>query len=374
MTSYTKLGVLTEYIYDGDGHRVKKIDHSATPAVTTVFVYNAGGQLIAEYTTASPPGGGTSYLTSDHLGSTRVVTNSDGTVVKGRYDYLPFGEELPTNQRPSGIGYGGADATRQKFTQKERDSESGLDYFLARYYSSAQGRFTSPDSLTGSIATPQSLNLYSYVESSPLRLVDPSGNFSISALDSETDLLKTLQNWRFSLEPLPPSKRRALAQQASDGTVQVGNIASVTVKAEDCWCIPQKLKNYAKYELWESDAWVDKIVNGMREWLKTQYAAAYPPGRRPDLDKWSNSQIIYRYRKETSPVTPELDRWLAGARAGKGRGANTKQNAETDRIIKEEGLSKGQQEILHRWISKEGYTPEEIRDLARDIKDSFPNK
>jgi RHS repeat-associated protein len=35
--------------------------------------------------------------------------------------------------------------THQEFTQKERDTESGLDYFLARYYSGAQGRFTSPD-------------------------------------------------------------------------------------------------------------------------------------------------------------------------------------------------------------------------------------
>jgi len=38
---------------------------------------------------------------------------------------------------------------RQHFTQKERDNETGLDYFLARYYSSTQGRFTSPDEFTG---------------------------------------------------------------------------------------------------------------------------------------------------------------------------------------------------------------------------------
>ena len=51
--------------------RVKKIDGR-----TTVFVYNAVGQLIAEYTIwcLRLGGGGTSYLTSDHLGSTRVVT------------------------------------------------------------------------------------------------------------------------------------------------------------------------------------------------------------------------------------------------------------------------------------------------------------
>ncbi|MGH9849010.1 MAG: RHS repeat-associated core domain-containing protein, partial [Blastocatellia bacterium] len=48
--------------------------------------------------------------------------------------------------RSASLGYG-ADSTRQKFTSKERDNETGLDYFLARYYSSTQGRFTSPDPL-----------------------------------------------------------------------------------------------------------------------------------------------------------------------------------------------------------------------------------
>ena len=76
------------------------------------------------------------------------MTKGDGSV-KARYDYLPYGEEIgATIGGRSGVsGYGGADSTKQKFTSKERDSESGLDYFLARYYSGAQGRFTSVDPL-----------------------------------------------------------------------------------------------------------------------------------------------------------------------------------------------------------------------------------
>jgi RHS repeat-associated protein len=75
------------------------------------------------------------------------------------------------------MGYGGADATRQKFTQKERDSESGLDYFLARYYSGARGRFTSPDELlsSGDVTDPQTWNRYSYGLGNPLRYTDPLG-------------------------------------------------------------------------------------------------------------------------------------------------------------------------------------------------------
>ena len=70
---------------------------------------------------------------------------SGNLIAGGRHDYVPFGEELfaGVGIRSAALGYG-ADSTRQKFTGKERDAETGLDYFLARYYSSTQGRFTSP--------------------------------------------------------------------------------------------------------------------------------------------------------------------------------------------------------------------------------------
>jgi RHS repeat-associated protein len=64
-------------------------------------------------------------------------------------------------------------------TQKERDIETGLDYFGARYYSSTQGRFTSADSLAGSRTNPQTLNLYSYTGNNPLRFVDPTGHYFV---------------------------------------------------------------------------------------------------------------------------------------------------------------------------------------------------
>ena len=68
--------------------------------------------------------------------------------VPGLRDYLPFGDELlaTTQNGRSGIAcYSGETGLRQKFTGKERDAESRLDYFGARYYSWAAGRFTSPD-------------------------------------------------------------------------------------------------------------------------------------------------------------------------------------------------------------------------------------
>lgn len=60
-------------------------------------------------------------------------------------------------------------------TGKERDTESGNDYFGARYYSSAVGRFLSPDPMGGHYENPQTLNKYAYVTNNPLTLTDPTG-------------------------------------------------------------------------------------------------------------------------------------------------------------------------------------------------------
>lgn len=70
----------------------------------------------------------------------------------------------------------GAGSNYPFLTSKERDNETGLDWFDSRYYHSAQGRFTSPDSFGGRLVNPQTLNLYSYVRNNPLKYIDPSGH------------------------------------------------------------------------------------------------------------------------------------------------------------------------------------------------------
>jgi RHS repeat-associated protein len=74
-------------------------------------------------------------------------------------------------------GYGGG-SVRQRYTGKERDDESGLDFFGARYYHSSVGRFTSCDPVgftKSHLVNPQRWNLYIYVINSPLSLRDPDG-------------------------------------------------------------------------------------------------------------------------------------------------------------------------------------------------------
>jgi RHS repeat-associated protein len=75
---------------------------------------------------------------------------------------------------------------RSRFTGKERDAESGNDYFGARYYASTMGRFMSPDWSDpaqpvpyASLERPQSLNLYGYVENNPLSSIDDDGHSTI---------------------------------------------------------------------------------------------------------------------------------------------------------------------------------------------------
>jgi len=80
-----------------------------------------------------------------------------------------------------------ADINYPFLTQKERDVETGLDYFINRYYSSTEGRFTSSDPLLASArpSSPQSWNRYSYVLNNPVRLVDPDGRKDTDDLDEQ---------------------------------------------------------------------------------------------------------------------------------------------------------------------------------------------
>jgi RHS repeat-associated protein len=186
-----------EYTYNADGQRTRrKVNNQETWQI-----YGIGGEQLAEYAAGGSPSTpqkeygyrngqllvtaeptAVRWLVTDHLGTPRMIVDQAGTLTSvKRHDYLPFGEELfaPIGGRSSSLGYASGDGVRQEFTQKERDVETGLDYFGARYYSSTQGRFTSSDSFGGSQLSPQSLNLYSYVQGNPLKFIDPTGNFGI---------------------------------------------------------------------------------------------------------------------------------------------------------------------------------------------------
>ena len=168
---------VTVYYYDGEGRRVEQ---SETTTGTTVFVYDAFGELVADYgALPAPPASPTEYVTVDDVGTTRLVTDTQGNILE-RHDFEPFGHELLGLEGGwrSGVAgyYVSPTSVRQQFTGQERD-DTGLDFFQARYFTSAQGRFASvdPGNAGASLFDPQSWNGYSYVSNSPLRFTDPTG-------------------------------------------------------------------------------------------------------------------------------------------------------------------------------------------------------
>jgi RHS repeat-associated protein len=100
-----------------------------------------------------------------------VVTDSSGVVIS-EHHYLPFGEEVPPSSHNSVLN---SSNNSHRFTGHERDSETGLDYMLARYYSSSLARFMAPDPLSGYLDKPQGMNKYTYTVNNPLKYVDPNG-------------------------------------------------------------------------------------------------------------------------------------------------------------------------------------------------------
>jgi RHS repeat-associated protein len=102
-------------------------------------------------------------------------------------------------------------------TGKERDAESGNDYFLARYYNSATGRFLSPDWDAKSsdpvpyakLDNPQSLNLYAYVLNNPVDKTDPDGHKCDSDLCQKLLNKVTGHGWKTDKEVFPaPTPRK----------------------------------------------------------------------------------------------------------------------------------------------------------------------
>jgi RHS repeat-associated protein len=113
----------------------------------------------------------TVYYHGDHLGSSRQMSNANAYPM-WEATYLPYGQEAAV------AGGSSTSVNHYKFTGKERDGESGLDYFGARYYASAHGRFVGSDPGALGIRhalNPQKWNRYSYTLNNPLKFVDPNG-------------------------------------------------------------------------------------------------------------------------------------------------------------------------------------------------------
>ncbi len=171
-------GVTTSFVYDGGGIRVKRI----TPNNATIYIdnlYECNAEVCAKYIFANGTriahkisAANIIYYHQDHLGSTRIVTDINGTKLEDIY-YYPFGSSHSDT---------GEVSMNHKYTSQEFDDETGLYYYGGRYYNARLGRFLSADTIVAAPFNPQALNRYSYVLNNPLRYIDPTGHFTDNPL------------------------------------------------------------------------------------------------------------------------------------------------------------------------------------------------
>jgi len=179
------------YAYNASGQRVRKTTVNSTGATSVDYLYDLASHEIIELSSTGVMNRGEVYAGnrhlatyelgstflnfSDWLGTERLRTLASGVTCE-TITSLPYGD----NQSTSGAC---ADSSPMHFTGKQRDIESGLDDFDARYYSSTLGRFISADWSAipepipyADFDDPQSLNLYGYVRNLPTVNVDPNGH------------------------------------------------------------------------------------------------------------------------------------------------------------------------------------------------------
>lgn len=168
-TSANGFALTNSYVLGPGGEQFAEANGAGNWMHTNIF---AEGKLLATY-----GGSDTYFALTDWLGTKRVEVSANGYVSSSFS--LPFGNGLSsTGNAP--------DATEHHFTGKERDSESGNDYFGTRYYASTMGRMLSPDPVGGSLANPQTLNKYAYVLNNPLVNTDPTGMYVCSDSGDKT--------------------------------------------------------------------------------------------------------------------------------------------------------------------------------------------
>jgi RHS repeat-associated protein len=168
--------------YDDQGNRVAEIVPGGEtrylvdpnqPYAQVIEEYTPGGVLLVRYehghdliSQNRPATSGRSFYHSDALGSSRFLTN-DAAVITDSYLYDAFGRILSQS---------GSTVNPYLFTGEARDPRIGHDYLRARYYDPQTGRFTSRDSVRGTLNAPLSLNSYLYAHANPVMHRDPSGH------------------------------------------------------------------------------------------------------------------------------------------------------------------------------------------------------
>jgi RHS repeat-associated protein len=259
---------MTGYLYDAGGTRVSKgtirywsCDPTTSQYSTTNdYILGPGGEQFSEY--VMQPGGTMAWQHTNVWAAGRLLATysqdsitKNGTTTTNALLHFYFDDPLGTRraqtdyagnleQTCSSLPYGDGETcasspTEHLFTGKERDAESGNDYFGARYYASTMGRFMSPDWSAkeepvpyAKLDDPQTLNLYAYVGNSPMTRFDLDGHSGVAdgmAMAAQNAAPLDPSLWDKKQPPPPaPAQQQSVAAQCPG----CGDMNSAAVAAE----------------------------------------------------------------------------------------------------------------------------------------------
>jgi len=241
LSSVTRAGVTTNYLYNALGQRVKKSNSTGT----TYFTYDEAGRLLGEYdqagnliqelvwlygvpvaTIRTDQSGGTVgvfYIHTDHLNAPAKITRPSDNQIIWRWDHDPFGNGAP-NEDPDGNGQ--LLTFNLRFPGQNYDNETGLVQNGFRDYDPNTGRYVESDPIGlagGSFST------YAYVRGNPLLRIDPFGRLSMAPSRTVSPVGKVIGDLATDLGAAavlvicPECELTALALEVS-GNVLIGGL------------------------------------------------------------------------------------------------------------------------------------------------------
>ncbi|MCZ8518602.1 MULTISPECIES: S8 family serine peptidase [Paenibacillus] len=258
---------IVTYEYNAEGYRVEKVDNG----VATKFVYDQAKVILeldeqGKQTARNVQGNNllmrqvddeSAYVLYNGHHDVTALVDSNGQV-RATFDYDAFGTPIESmNKYFDANGNAATESSKidslHRYAEYQYDQETGLYYLNARYYDSKIARFITEDSYTGRVDDPLSLNLYTYVENSPLRYKDPTGHMKDSfgaALPMPTgdqnpaSFIQTAQtNWWTAQEHI--------------NNIKAGNSTGLTCSGCD------DVSTWEKYQESMHD-WAEKIRSGSK--------------------------------------------------------------------------------------------------------------
>ena len=167
----------TDYVVDSNRDYAQVIQEKLNGIDTVSYTY--GDDLISQNRQ-----GETQYYHYDGLGSTRYLSDDNGTITDS-YDYEAFGQVLNES---------GSSENSYRFAGEQFDDKLDQYYLRARYYNQNSGRFTQMDTYMGNSQDPVTLHKYLYGNADPVNHTDPSGYFGLANLGASSNIQSILSN------------------------------------------------------------------------------------------------------------------------------------------------------------------------------------